>query len=345
MMKKNFKILLPEGKGYKANLHNHSHVSDSLITAEELKNLYMESGGYSIIAYTDHDVIIPHKRLCDENFVALTSAELHANATEKFCNFYKTCHFNVIAVDESNDKAVLWHRDKYVPRCSMPYYDKVNVDPSEPDYEREYSHKGVSEMFNIAKDAGYYVIYNHPVWSCEDPYEYLSYDGMHAFEIMNYSSIAAGYEEFNGNIYDEFLRSGKRIFCVAGDDNHNMRPPFARNSDSMGAFTVIKPEKLTYSDVTAALLKGYNYASEAPEIKKIWYEDGKVHIETSPARKICLNTGIGRADIALAKRDGALVESASFEVFEDDIYVRFSVTDDSGKHAYSNAYFTDELPL
>ena len=194
-MSTTYKALLPEtGNFYKANMHNHSHVSDSLITAAEHKELYMQNG-YSIIAYSDHDVIIPHKDLSDDSFLALTAAELHANAKVSFCNFGKTCHFNVVAIKEDNAKAVLWHRNEYVPRCSMLYYDKVDVDESEPDYERIYSPEKLSEMFRICRDAGYFVIYNHPVWSCEDYGEYSGYENMHAFEIMNNSSIVGGYEE------------------------------------------------------------------------------------------------------------------------------------------------------
>ena len=70
------KYLLPkEGNFYKANLHCHSTVSDGKWTVEEIKKNYMEKG-YSIIAYTDHDVLIPHYELNDENFLALNGVEL-----------------------------------------------------------------------------------------------------------------------------------------------------------------------------------------------------------------------------------------------------------------------------
>ena len=51
------KYLLPkDGTFYKANLHCHSTVSDGALTPEELKKAYMAEG-YSIIAYTDHNVL------------------------------------------------------------------------------------------------------------------------------------------------------------------------------------------------------------------------------------------------------------------------------------------------
>ena len=55
------KYLLPQnGKFFKANLHSHSTFSDGALTPEEMKNAYKEQG-YSIIAYTDHDLMFHHR--------------------------------------------------------------------------------------------------------------------------------------------------------------------------------------------------------------------------------------------------------------------------------------------
>ena len=65
------KILLDETLNfYRANLHCHSTISDGKKTPEELKEFY-RSRGYSAIAYTDHNVFIPHNDLTDDSFVAL----------------------------------------------------------------------------------------------------------------------------------------------------------------------------------------------------------------------------------------------------------------------------------
>ena len=78
------KILLGNSKKYyKANLHCHSTISDGAKTPEELKEMYMNQG-YSIIAYTDHDIMLPHFELADENFLPLTGFEIEIN--EKMSN-------------------------------------------------------------------------------------------------------------------------------------------------------------------------------------------------------------------------------------------------------------------
>ena len=46
-----------KGNFYKANLHTHTTVSDGRFTPEEIKNLYLEKG-YSVVAFTDHNVIV-----------------------------------------------------------------------------------------------------------------------------------------------------------------------------------------------------------------------------------------------------------------------------------------------
>ena len=50
------KYLLPEtGNFYKANMHCHTCLSDGKPTPEEMKEHY-KGLGYSIIAFTDHDL-------------------------------------------------------------------------------------------------------------------------------------------------------------------------------------------------------------------------------------------------------------------------------------------------
>ena len=62
------KYLLPQsGNFYKANLHAHTNMSDGLDSPEKVKEIF-SSMGYSIVAYTDHDVFVDRSHLCDDNF-------------------------------------------------------------------------------------------------------------------------------------------------------------------------------------------------------------------------------------------------------------------------------------
>ena len=52
---------------YKANLHCHTTFSDGRLTPENVKREYM-ARGYSIVAYTDHEIPFVHSDLKDKDF-------------------------------------------------------------------------------------------------------------------------------------------------------------------------------------------------------------------------------------------------------------------------------------
>ena len=329
------KILFGKDKGfYKANLHCHSTVSDGKKTPEELKEMYLKQG-YSVIAFTDHDVLVPHSELNSEDFLALNGYEIEINEeiSDNY-NLCKTCHLCLIGLDENNLTQVCYHREKYLFGNAPKYRDKIKFDPSKPDFERKYTPECINTIISEAKKAGFFVTYNHPVWSCENLNEYGKYIGMDAMEICNYSSLYGGYNEHNESQYDDLLRAGRRIYCISADDNHNYV------SDCFGGFTVINAPKLEYKAITDALANGNFYASQGPEIKQIKYEDGKISIECSECSNIRLNTGIRRAQTLHGEKS---YTRAEFSVNPDDVYVRFTVTDFRGNHANSIAYFVDEL--
>ena len=55
-------------------------------------------------------------------------------------------------------------------------------------------------------------------------------------EIMNCSTEMLGLDTFVPNIYDDMLRSGKKIFAIAAYDNHNKHPDNSPYSDSCGGW-------------------------------------------------------------------------------------------------------------
>ena len=338
------KFLLPEeGQFYKANLHCHSTYSDGKLAPEELKKIYKEEG-YSILAYTDHNVLISHSELADESFLPLNGYELDVTEVLEpetaFC-FRKTCHFCLIALDPDNLTQVCFHRSRYFGKAA-PHAGEVVFDDSLPDYERVYTPECINDMMKKGRDSGFFVTYNHPTWSLESYEQYMAYEHMNAMEICNNSCLAMGYNDYNPRVYDDILRSGKRILCIATDDNHNGHPRESGRWDSFGGFTMIKADRLEYKPVTDALVKGNFYASQAPLIHSLWFEDGKVHITCSDARCISMDTGIRKSTIVYGQ-NGAPVTEASFDITKEMVYFRLTVTDERGKHANTNAYFTDEL--
>lgn len=334
------KYLLPkEGSFYKANLHCHSTISDGKWTPEQIKENYL-AHGYSIVAYTDHQAFVTHNDLSDESFLALNGYELDIGEGKVEGRTSKTCHICFVSLDEGKRVQKIFYDARHLAKN----LDKVCLDESREYIVREYTPEFISDIMRQGAEDGFFVTYNHPVWSLETKDEYCNYHGMHAMEIVNYGCVTEGYDDRNGNIYDQMLRGGEKIYCVATDDNHNNFPIGHPRLDSFGGFTVIKAEGLNYSDIAKALVDGNFYASEGPQIKELYFEDGKVYIESSDADRIVMATANRKFKVVTPDKVGEQINSACFEIKEEyGKYVRFFVTDSQGREANTNAYFLSDF--
>jgi len=338
------KYLLPkEGTFYKANLHCHTTVTDGKLSPEEIKKEYMKKG-YSVVAYTDHNVFLDYQHLTDEKFVALNGVESNtpADGGGPLSKDSKVCHFCAIAKDKTNLILPCYHREKYFHVGNAESYrSQVKFDESEPDYERYHCLACVNDMMQRFKSAGFFVTYNHPGWSLERYPDYIGYRHMDAIEIYNGSCIHSGYADYNSKEYDDFLMKGRRIFCVGADDNHNRFPIDSADCESFRAFTMLKAKSLTYEGIIEALENGNFYASQGPEIYELYYEDSKIYVKTSDCERITMSAN-GRRNQTVRNQGKGLTEGV-FQVTPDDGYIRITVMDKYGKTASSNGYFVDEF--
>lgn len=342
------KYLLPEsGNFYKANLHCHSTVSDGALTPEQIKEEYMKKG-YSVVAYTDHNVMIDHSDLTDDKFLALRGFEIDVNENYNFeakkRARHKVCHICLIAKDPDNYTQICWDPN-YPTGNAKNYVPQVVHDETKPIFPHVYSPECINTIFKEGKENGFFTTYNHPNWSLETYDQYSKYHGMSAMEIANYGCIEAGYDDYNPGAYDEILFGGERIYCVAADDNHNRPNQYKPDPlhDSFGCFNVIKAENLEYRTITKALEDGNFYASQGPEIYELYFEDGMVHIKCSPVRTIQIRKGCRRHACIDAPK-GETITEMSFPVdLEKDTYFRLTIIDKEGYPANTNAYFCDTL--
>lgn len=334
------KYLLPkEGNFYKANLHCHSNLSDGYLTPEELKELY-KSYGYSVLAYTDHDMFIPHHELTDESFVALAGFEAAFNENSQYPGNkkIKSCHICCIAGTQDIEYHPAWNERYAYVGNAKENRSKVKYDKSEPFFEREYTPECISLMAKIAREHGFFVTYNHPAWAMETSEQYTKYENLNAMEIFNNHDDKQGFPAYTINAYDDILRSGKEIFALATDDNHNKYPTTAAKCDSFGGYVMIKADELKYEAITDALFQGNFYASSGPEIYDLYIENNSIYISCSEAVKITINKGTRGAESILAEH-GKTITEAEFKFEDDDIYVRLTVVDKYGRFANTNAYF------
>lgn len=308
------KYLLPDDKPYfKANIHAHSTVSDGRLTPLELKEAY-KSKGYSILSLTDHEILKEHSELSDDEFLMLTGVEVGIKEDREWSPDTKCCHLNLYA------------RNQY------------NTDL--PGFEKEYSVKGINRIISEAKDAGFIVCYNHPVWSLEDVSVCSQYKGMFGMEIFNTGSYVGGLPEQNIREYDAMLRAGSHIACVAADDCHCAYPEGHRFFDMYGGWIYVAASSLTYDNIINALEKGDFYASCGPEIYELYIEDDTVKLTSSEVCEITMVTGTRKcARLAVDCETPYPITHAEIPIKRELGYVRFELTDKEGKKANTKAYF------
>lgn len=309
------KYLLPkEGSFYKANLHCHSTHSDGKLTVEQLKEAYKKEG-YSIVAFSDHRVLIPHMDLCDEDFLPITSIEI-----------------------DVSDPTVSW------PKNATYHINFFSKDPYETrfvEFENIYHPEVINAMIRKASDNGFIAQYNHPRWSMQTPADFLPLEGLFAFEVYNTGCEVEMNNGWGDYEYETYVMRGKRCGCVATDDNHNWHPQNTPNCDSFKGFTMVKAKDLSYDSVINALENLDFYASTGPIIHDLYIENNTVHIETSPCSCILLRTD---SRISKSVREHTdKITSHSFALDFNYEYIRFECVDIYGNKAMTRAYFKDEI--
>ena len=339
--------LIPEsGRVYKANLHTHTTCSDGCKTPEEIKEIY-KAHGYSVIAYTDHDVMIDHSDLNDEDFLTITSHEVETNGPAMFGDFGESpcSHLNFYSpIPDQTDYA-----------CPNPGYAWGNaraIADTQPhykgDYRRIYSVEGQNDMIAKARAKGYLVSYNHPNWSKQSYPDYIGLEGFTALEVYNTGCAVGGWTlDESDHVLDEFLMAGKRVYPVATDDNHG-------EHDMCGGWVRFKAESLTYENIFNAYAKGDFYASWGPEIHALYLEDGVLKMDFPADSHVC-RVAVHSASRWAAARYGEDMTHTEVDMkgffgdmerlrYPDDRgYFRVVVFDDKGRRAVTRGYFLDEL--
>ncbi len=317
-------ILLPESGYYKANLHCHTTISDGEFTPEEIKAAYQKEG-YSIVAYTDHDRYRWHKELDGPDFLALAAYETEVTefSTGPDCwPDLKTYHLNLFDTDPTQHQ-----QEKAAnPRPPQRYGDFY----------------GLNEYIQQMRDLGFLVCYNHPYWSLQNYNDYAGLRGLFAMEIYNHGCEHDGLYGFHPQAYDEMLRSGQKLFCLATDDNHDRQPLGHPLNDSFGGFVQIAAQELTYPAVIQALKEGQFYWSMGPQLRGVKIEDGYLKVKTSPVEKIFVIQK-GRDCYQTAVNPGESLTEAGFPLTGKEGWFRVQVRDGRGLYAGTNAYFIPDL--
>lgn len=337
------KYLLPPVNYYKANLHTHTTVSDGKLTPEETRDAY-KALGYSIVAFTDHSVIVPHQELAQPDFVPLSGVEIDINDCDEPNGDERgrMRHLCLVAKDPMNN---------WVPfRDPNPIPVSVQYEPLDEfgGMSREYSHQNINSVIAKCNEKGYLVTYNHPMWSLENYADYGPMEGLWGVEYRNSGALASGHDENDSQVYQDFAMQGKRLVPVCADDMHT--PVHPNGYRVLGdSWNMIGAKELSYEGVIAAMERGDLYGSCGPEITRLTWEDNVLTVGCSPAARIQVVTSFRWVKLAVAQ-DEPLTE-VSFPMKgwlqkaqnKGSGFFRVIVTAADGSYAVTRAYWLDEL--
>ena len=298
-------LLPPEGNLYKANLHCHTTVSDGAFSPAEIKALY-QSRGYHAVAFTDHQVCVPHPELNDENFVALTGIEIAYGIGKS-----TSIHACGIARD---------------PQTQLEHPNTIENDIQK-----------LNAGIALLNEKNFITTLNHPRWSGLSPEDVAAIEGYSNMEVVNgYELMLDGYGDSSA-VYEAQLRAGRRIRPFAADDSHHSSLPGAPGYEFFQGFTMLKAPALTYSDLIDALDGGAFYASTGPIIENLWLEDGILHLECSPVRGVYVHGSLYRHRVSKVTDDDSItcLDLDISKVFADSSYLFLKVTNTRGECAWA----------
>lgn len=341
------KYLLPEnGKFFKAAMHVHTNISDGRATVEEMKRAYMEKG-YEIVAFTDHEVFVPHNDVNEENFLALNGVEISVNNQNALADaggwpYIQTYHLNLYAKSDDIDYSSVCTDDSiYCPHSHAFMTERMMKN----NFKKEYTTECINKLISASVNDGFLVSLNHPFGSMQNYVDYCGLKGLWGVEVYNHGSKVDCMPE-TIIPFEDLLHLGERVMPLAGDDSHD--------TESICCFTMIKADALRYDSVMKALENGDFYSSSGPEFTELYIEDGVLHvgckktwrIEVTTDRRECFKKqgeNYSEIDGAVFDLNGYVERSHLTDETYKNSYFRVTAIDEHGNTAYTRAYFLTEI--
>lgn len=334
------KCLLPQRERYfKTALHVHTDVSDGFWSPAELKACFKEDG-FSCVAFSDHNLIVDHSDLNEEDFLALTAYEMSLRDDNPNGWYSKNIHINVLAKRADH----LWQAAKppKLYKNSPRYVDQVEV----VDRECPFTMEGINEFVAESNKAGFLCTYNHPDSRTVGD-EDVVLTGFWGIEVFNYDAYHSGNPSYNDDKFQRMLLRGENVFPIISDDCHSKR-------SFRGSGLWVGAKELTYEAMIEALEKGDFYSTNGPQIHSLTLDDeGFLHVTCSEIMQASLLSHHNFMQMQPPYGERSPVTQVKFDinrwlgsVTEEDrdrAFIRLVLTDATGKRAYTRAYWYNEL--
>ncbi len=295
-------------KMLKGGLHCHTTRSDGRGTPEEVIRLHYDNG-YDFLALTDHRYYNYTNFAPDVPITIIPGME-YDNTFEHGKGF--RC-FHTVCIGPAKEDGNGYDQDQRLE--SGKAKDQLEYQPYLDDIHAH----------------GNMTVYCHPEWSSTPARYFEKLEGNFAMEIWNSGCAIEDDMDTDAAYWDEILGQGKLIYGVATDDGHGMH-------HHCKGWVMVRAEN-NINAILAALKNGEFYSSCGPEIYNFYVDNGIAVVECSEVSKIRLHSDMHPTHI-VRSADGTLTR-AEFNIGEGYKYVRATVIDKDGKHAWTNPIFID----
>ena len=298
-------------KMLKGGLHSHTTRSDGRDTPEETIRYYHQNG-YDFLAITDHRRY-NYKNFAPEIPVTIIPGMEFDNVFESGKGF--RC-FHTVCIGPEKDSGNGYEQDEYFNSGTAKNQEEYQA------YLDEFHKKGNMTM------------YCHPQWSGTPTRYFEKLEGDFAMEIWNSGCVMDNDMDADAMYWDELLGQGKVIYGVATDDGHFM-------DQHCKGWVMVNAEN-NIEAILEALKNGAFYSSCGPEIYDFYVKDEMIVLECSPAVQIKFQSDMHPTRI-ISSPDGTLTRA---EIGLNNYcggykYIRATIVDKDGKHAWTNPIFLD----
>lgn len=293
------------GTFFRGNLHTHSTLSDGYLEPREICRRYRDEG-YDFLCLSDHFIgnfdypIADTTSYRTADFTTLLGAELHSGAMAN---------------------GALWH----ILAVGLPLDFAA---PKAPGFSPVPGQETGPEIARRARDAGAFVAIAHPQWSGLAIEDARSLDAAHAVEIYNHECALSSDRGDGMHLLEVLLSEGRKLNLIASDDAHSHLP------DEFGGWVQVKAVENDPVMLLDALKRGDYYSSQGPELLHVEIRDTEIFVACSEVSTVFVQ-GYGTA---VRAKHGQRMSNVRIplERFEKCPWIRVTVVDRDGKHAWTN---------
>lgn len=199
----------------------------------------------------------------------------------------------------------------------------------------------IQEITDSVRAAGGLPFIAHPYWIGQTSAEIAAVEGIVGLEVFNSvceKMTGLGHSRVH---WDEVLARGGRLIGLAVDDTH------WKHGAAGKGFIMVRCENLDEEQILRAIGEGHFYASMGPVIEDMRLEEEEggellLRVDCSPCQSVTFYA-MGSKGRRFEAPEGELLESASYPVADDQLYLRVECLDTAWNVAWTNPMFVEDL--